>query len=520
MYPGTWAQKTPDKPAYIMTSTGETVTYRQLDERSNRLAHYWRDQGLRPGDHVAILMENNARYVEVMWAALRSGLIFTPVNWHLLPHEVAYVMDNCGARRVVTSTRFADTTRAARADCPAVESVLLVGAEAAVPGFEPYEATLMPYPTTPVADEVLGSDMHYSAGTTGRPKGGVQPVPAGHPATTQPTLQPFFDPFGLTQDTVYLSPGGPLYHAAPGRWAQFATAAGATCVIHDRFDPLEALQAIGRYGVTHSQWVPTMFIRMLRLPAEQRARYDGSTHRQAIHAAAPCPAWAKREMIDWWGPILVEYYGGSEGGSGTLIDSAEWLSHPGSVGKADIGVLHIVDEATGEELPPGEIGAIRFECDQRPVHYRLDEAKTRSAYDERGWSTIGDVGYLDEDGYLYLTDRKDYTIIAGGVNIYPQEAEDALLRHPAVLDAAVFGIPHDEYGEQVKAVVELADKSLTGPAAEQLLIEHCRSELATYKCPRSIDFADELPRSSAGKLYKRRLRDRYWPAATTGSRQR
>ncbi len=455
MYPGTWAQKCPDKTAYIMAASGETVSYGQLDQRSNRLAHYWRAQGLQAGDHVAILMENTVEYLEIMWAALRSGLIFTPINTHLLPNEIGYIVENCGARSLITSARFTDLVEPILAECPQLHNGLIVGGAAA--GLPDYHAAVGAFPDTPIDDEALGSDMHYSSGTTGLPKGGVQPAVTGHPATTAAPLMAFFQAFGLAEDTVYLSPGAPLYHAAPGRFAQFVTALGGTAVILDRFDAATAVEAIDEYGITHSQWVPTMFIRMLRLPAEVRARLDGSTHRTAIHAAAPCPVWAKEELIRWWGPILYEYYSGSEGGATTLLDSHEWLAHLGSVGRAQIGVIHITDDDTGEELPPGRIGTVRFDCPQRPVHYRDDPDKTRGAYDTHGWSTVGDVGYLDDDGYLYLTDRKNYMIISGGVNIYPQETEDVLLRHPAVADAAVFGIPHDEYGEEVKAAVELVD---------------------------------------------------------------
>ena len=510
MYPGIWAQRNPDKPAYVMASTGRTVTYRELDEGSNRLAHYWRSHGLRAGDHVAIVMENNARYLEVMWAALRSGLIFTPVNIHLLPHELAYIVENCGAKSVVTSARFAPALMPAIQSIPNVESRLVLGVEE--PGFSNYESAVAPCPPTPISDEALGADLHYTSGTTGRPKGGTQPLPGGHPATTPSPLAPFFASFGLTEDSVYLSPGGPLYHAAPGRFAQAATAAGATSIIYDDFDAATALRAIDAYDVTHSQWVPTMFVRLLRLPEEVRRQHRGKSHRAAIHGAAPCPVWAKHQMIEWWGPILFEYYGASEGGSTTVINSEEWLAHPGSVGKATLGTVHIVDDETGRELAPGRVGTVRFRCEQRPVRYHLDDEKNRAAHDDQGRSTVGDVGYVDEEGYLYLTDRKHDTIISGGVNIYPQEAENVLLQHPVVADAAVFGVPDLEYGEQVKAAIELIDPSLAGHDTEAALIEYCRAHLASYKCPRSVDFEPKLPRTPAGKLYKRLLKERYHDA--------
>lgn len=511
MYPGVWAEKTPDKPAYIMGDTGEIVTYRELDERSNQLAHFWRDRGLHVGDHVAVLMENNRHYLEVVWAALRSGLVITPINYHLLPAEMAYIVNDCGARGLVTSTAHAATARSIRADCRSVETALLIGDPQE--DFADYD-WVADYPTSRIADEALGADMTYSSGTTGRPKGGVYPLPGGDPATPPPVNAPFYRALHLDDSTVYLSPGAPLYHGAAGRFVQYITALGGTAVIFDRFDPETALRAIDAYHVTHSQWVPTMFIRLLRLPDGVREAYQGKTHRRAIHAAAPCPIWVKEQMIDWWGPILLEYYGGSEGGSITVIDSHEWRQHPGSVGRAVVGTIHITDETTGAELPPGATGTIRFECDVRPIVYHNDTEKTKKAYDEHGWSTVGDIGHLDEDGYLYLTGRNDFTIIAGGVNIYPQEVEDVLGRHPAVADVAVFGIPHPEYGEEVKAAVELVDPAAAGEVVETELIDYCKANLAAFKCPRSIDFERELPRSPAGKLYKRRLRDRYLAAAT------
>jgi acyl-CoA synthetase (AMP-forming)/AMP-acid ligase II len=514
MYPGTWAAKSPDKAAYIMSATGRTVTYAELDQVSNQLAHYWRRQGLQPGDHVGILMENNHQYLQVMWAALRSGLIYTPVNTHLRAREIIHILRDCGARSLITSAVFADLLDDILTQCPDLTSGLVVRGGAGV--LTNFGATLADLPTTALEHEVLGADMHYTGGTTGLPKGGVQPqIEGADPATSAPPILPFFQAFGLDESTVFLSSGAPLYHAAPGRFAQFVTALGGTAVIMEKFDAETALRAIDEYGITHSQWVPTAFIRMLRLPEEVRAAYSGATHRSANHAAAPCPIWAKRQMIDWWGPILIEYYSGSEGGSTTILDSHEWLAHPGSVGKAHIGKIHIVDEATGEELGPGEIGTIRFECDERPVRYHGDPEMTANAYDEHGWSTVGDVGYLDEDGYLYLTDRQHHMIISGGVNIYPQETEDVLLQHPEVADAAVFGVPNEDLGEEVKAAVELTDLTAAGPETAERLIAFCRERLASYKCPRSIDFEAALPRTPAGKLYKHRLREKYLTAGRT-----
>jgi long-chain acyl-CoA synthetase len=511
MYPGRWAVDLPDKPAYTMLTSGEIVTYGELDERSNRLANLWRTRGLRRGDHVAIVMENHPRFLEVVWAALRSGLIVTPVNWHLTPAEMAYIVADCGARSLITSAAHVESVAGLLRDAPSVDSVLVAGDP--IPGFEHYESALAEQPCTPVADESAGTDMIYSSGTTGRPKGGVRPLPDCHPADLPPSTLRFYELFGFDRSTVYLSPGAPLYHAAALRFSVALTMMGATVVLGERFDPEQSLRAIDRHGVTHSQWVPTMFQRMLRLPVAVRQAHVGASHRMAIHAAAPCPVGVKEQMIDWWGPIVSEYYGGSEGGALTFLTSAEWLAHRGSVGRPVIGTIHITDD-DGIELPAGEAGAVRFSGGS-PIEYHNDPDKTAAARDGNGWATVGDIGYVDADGYLYLTDRRDFMIISGGVNIYPQESEDVLLRHPAVADAAVIGVPNDEYGEEVKAVVELLEHSNASPALATELIAWCRSHLAPFKCPRSVDFEEALPRSDAGKLYKRQLRDRYWDGHDT-----
>jgi fatty-acyl-CoA synthase len=497
-----------------MAGSGERVTYRELDERSNRLAQLMWASGLRPGDHVAVLLENHVRYPEVYWASVRSGLYLTTVNRYLTGEEAAYIVEDCGARVLITSAalRYVAVSVAARVPGCAVRLMVDGVAE----GFESYELAVARYPAEPLDEEPMGELMLYSSGTTGRPKGIKRPLPgrsAEAGAGITPILGPLFD---MDADSVYLSPA-PLYHSAPIGFSMGVQALGSTVVIMETFDADAALGAIEAHRVTHSQWVPTMFSRMLKLPEESRSRHDLSSHQVAIHGAAPCPVGVKERMIEWWGPILREYYGGTEVNGLTFIGSQEWLAHRGSVGKSMLGIVHICDDS-GAELPTGERGLVYFELPKRPFEYHGDPEKTRKAEhpDHPNWTALGDVGYVDADGYLYLTDRATFMIISGGVNIYPQEIEDVLILHPDVADVAVIGVPNDEFGEEVKAVVQPADRAVAGPALAQSLLAYCREHLAGYKVPRSIDFEDELPRLPTGKLYKRLLRDRYW--GTTDSR--
>lgn len=509
MWPAVHAQTDPDKPAYVMAESGEVVTYRDLDERSNRLAHVLHDRGLRFRDHLAVFMDNNPRYLEVCWAAQRSGLYFTPVNYHFTAEEVAYILENCDAKAVVTSAALGDVVAELGEAMPApVGTRLVVGAD--VDGYERYEDVVADAPTTPIDEELEGHAMMYSSGTTGRPKGIKYPLerkPVGAPA---PALAGFKAVYGIDEDTVYLSPA-PMYHAAPLQFCIGVTRFGGTNVIMERFDAEEALALIEKHRVTHAQFVPTMFVRMMKLPPDVRAKYDVSSLQVAVHAAAPCPVPVKQQMIEWWGPIIFEYYGATEGTGATMITSDEWLAHPGSVGRPHNSKVHVLDE-DDEELPAGKTGVVWFEPSEQSLtfEYYKDPAKTKSAHNRDGWATVGDMGYVDDDGYLYLTDRRDFMIVSGGVNIYPQEAENVLITHPKVLDVAVFGVPDEEMGEQVKAVVQPVDMADTGPELEQELLAFCRENLAHYKCPRSVDFDPELPRQPTGKLYKRLLRDRYW----------
>jgi len=510
MYPAVHASKHPDKPAYVMASTGETVTYGELDARSNQGAQLFRSLGLGPGDHVAFCLENHPRFFELCWAAQRSGLYFTAISSRLTPSEIEYIVDDCGASVFVTSAYMGEAAEALTDRCPGVDARYLL--DTTLPGWASWEEAAGARPTTPIDDELEGAQMLYSSGTTGRPKGVKHPL-TGKPAGTPPPIAAMLaGAFGAGEDSVYLSPA-PLYHAAPLAFNMNFLRLGATCVIMERFDPLDALRLIETHRVTHSQWVPTMFVRMLKLPEEDRARHDLSSLQVAIHAAAPCPVPVKEQMIEWWGKVIYEYYAGTEGNGFCLVDSEQWLERKGTVGRALNAKIHILDE-DGKALPPGEIGTIYFESNVEFEYHNAPE-KTAEARSVEGYTTLGDVGFVDEDGWLFLTDRKAHMIISGGVNVYPQEAENVLITHPKVQDVAVIGVPNEEFGEEVKAVVQPVDMVDAGPALERELIDFCRGQLSAVKCPRSVDFDPELPRHPTGKLYKRLLKDRYWTGHST-----
>jgi acyl-CoA synthetase (AMP-forming)/AMP-acid ligase II len=494
-----------------MGAAGTVVTYAALEAGSRRLAHYLRAAGLRHGDHLAILLENHPRFLEVCWAAQRAGLYYTPVNWHLSAAEAAYVVNDCGARVLVTSVAQREIAAALAGTTPRVERRLAL--DGALAGHERYEDVLARLPADPPADEREGAPMLYSSGTTGHPKGVVPPrvdAPFGTPPMVAALNQRLY---GFDAASVYLSPA-PLYHSAPLNFCMMVHRLGGTAVVMERFDARDALALIERHRVTHSQWVPTMLVRLLRLPPEERTRFDLSSQRVAIHAAAPCPLPVKEAMIAWWGPILWEYYSATERPGITCLPPEDWPAHKGSVGRAVLGQVHIVGE-DGRELRPGEVGAVYFAGGPR-FEYHGDAALTAASRSREGWTTVGDIGWVDAEGYLYLTDRQGFTIISGGVNIYPQEVESVLAAHPQVLDVAVFGIPNAEFGEEVKAVVQPVDMRLAGAALAGELIAHCRERLAHYKCPRTVDFEAALPRLPTGKLAKRALRARYWPNAPAG----
>jgi long-chain acyl-CoA synthetase len=513
MYTAEHAVARGNQPAIIMATSGAQLTFAELEANVNRLAQLLRDKGLSRGDHIAILMENNLRYFEVMAAAERTGLYYTCVNSFLTPAEAAYIIDDCDAQVLVISAAKADVAVPAAALTPKVTTFLCVDTETAVGQFQPYDPALARFPAAPVPDEQLGAAMLYSSGTTGRPKGILRPLPDAHPREQLPVMTFTQRLLNLRHGIVYLSPA-PAYHSAPQASVATALRLGATCVIMERFDPEQFLALVERYEVTHTNMVPTMFSRLLKLSADVRARYRVSSLETVAHTGGPCPVPVKRAMIDWLGPILVEYYGSTEANGFTHCDSREWLAHPGTVGRAIYGKVLILDE-TEHPVDPGEVGTVWFEGATNFTYYH-DAGQTAAGRDPSGQrSTVGDVGYLDRDDYLYLTDRKTYMIISGGVNIYPQEIENLLITHPKVADVAVFGVPHADLGEEVKAVVQAAEGTPPGAALERELIEFCRQELSHYKCPQSVDFESQLPRQPTGKLYKRLLRDRYWGNATS-----
>jgi fatty-acyl-CoA synthase len=508
MYPGAHAQQAPDRPAVIAAEDGTVLTYRDLDDASMRLAQLLYADGLRPEQHIAFLSTNRLEVFGIYWAGLRSGLFVTAVNHHLSPAEAAYVINDCGAEVLIVSADLADLAVAIADDIPQVRRRLAFGGP--VPGYENYEDAVAAMPAERLAYEPRGADMLYSSGTTGRPKG-IRPHPTGRLVDDpeNPYAQLFGAIYSFDQNTRYYSPG-PIYHAAPLRFSAFVHALGGTVVMARQFDAEAALAAIQRHRATHSQWVPTMFVRMLKLPPEVRDRYDVSSMKVAVHAAAPCSVEVKRAMMDWWGPVLHEYYSSTEGNGVSFIGPQEWLAKPGSVGRAGLGTIHICDDS-GAELPIGQTGVVYFERDLVAFSYHNDDERTEAARhpDHELWTTTGDIGHVDEDGYLFLTDRKAFMIISGGVNIYPQEIEDCLTMHPSVLDVAVIGIPDEEMGEQVCAVVQPAPGVVPSEELATELKDFVRSRIAHYKTPRVVDFVDALPRSAAGKLVKRVLKERY-----------
>lgn len=509
MYPGHWSKVFPDKPAVVHATSGETITYQQLDDRSNQLAQLMWQQGLRRGDHVSIFMENNLVFFEVVWAALRSGLYLTTVNQYLTGEEAAYIIDNSDSKVLITSNHLRDTAVELPSFCPAVERWLMV--DGVVEGYEAYEQVISDFPAENLAEEPAGSFMLYSSGTTGRPKGILKPLPTSLISDEKNVLGGIQKQlWNFDENTVYLSPS-PLYHSAPAGFCTGTQALGGTVVMLPKFSELDALRAIQDYKVTHSQWVPTMFSRMLKVDEKERNVFDLSSQKVVIHAAAPCPRQVKQKMFDWWGPIIYEYYAGTEGTGMTHVTPEAWLSKPGTVGQPVLGTIHVCDD-DGNELANGEPGLIYFELPRMPFEYLKDIGKTKDAQhpEHANWSALGDVGYVDDDGFLFLTDRATFMIISGGVNIYPQEIEDALTMHPKIADIAVFGVPNEEMGEEVKAVVQVAEGIEADDALAAELMAYAREHVAHYKCPRSVDFEKELPRLPTGKLYKRLLKDRYW----------
>ena len=511
LHPITHAQTKPDHPAIIMAGSGKTITYGEMDAQANRFANLLRAHGLGPNDAFAVLLENRIEFFTLVWGSQRAGTLLVPISTRLTGPEIAYIVRDSAAKLLITSTSFADALETVRGECPDL-AILVMDGE----GSEDFAAALSAQDDTPLADQTAGLVMLYSSGTTGRPKG-IRPAPPEDPdpLAPNPLMALAMMGAGMPADgsMIYLSPA-PLYHAAPIGWASTAHRLGGTVVVMEKFEPEAALQAIETYKVTDSQWVPTHFVRFLKLDPAIRSKYDLSSHQRALHAAAPCPVPIKREMIEWWGPIVNEYYAGSEGIGMTLVKSEDWLAHPGSVGPAIYGKLHVCGP-DGEEVTAGEDGLIFFENDQLPS-YHNDPDKTAEAMHPKGWMTLGDIGHVDDDGFLFLTDRKSHMIISGGVNIYPQEIENLLVTHGKVMDAAVIGAPDPDLGEKVVAVVQPMTMDDAGEALEEELRDFLAPNLARIKMPKLFDFRPDLPREANGKLYKRELRDEYEAKAREG----
>jgi acyl-CoA synthetase (AMP-forming)/AMP-acid ligase II len=523
----------------LIVEDGDTISYGELYQRSRRVAAVLYERGLRRRDGVALVLPNRREFLEITWGCQLSGLYYTAVNTHFTPDEVGYVIDDSDARAAFVDASMTGLAARIRDANAGVDVHISVGGGGAgggsvgdgcvgggsagggsvrdgtggggVSGWSSYQDVLATVADAPPMSD--GSEMLYSSGTTGRPKAVRRALPEdGNGSSAQNVLEySLRQRYGMTDASVYLSPA-PLYHAAGVNYTMAVHRVGAAAILMRKFDAEAVLRLIETHRVTHAQFVPTMFVRMLKLPDAVRRKYDVSSLQCVIHAAAPCPVDVKHQMMTWFGPIIHEYYGGTEGFAGTTIDPHEWLGHPGSVGKP-FSPVHVVSH-DGVELPEGESGELFFEGGP-PFEYFKDPEKTASVSNERGWRSLGDIGYVDEDGYLYLTDRSTFMIVSGGVNIYPQEAENLLVMHPKLADAAVFGVPNQEFGEEVKAVVQPVDGVAAGPELEVELIEYCRAHLATYKCPRTVEFDDDLPRDPNGKLYKRRIRDRYWQGRTS-----
>lgn len=497
-----------ESPALIVAD-GATISYGELYARSQRVSALLHDAGLRRGDGVALVLPNRPEFFEITWGCQLSGLYYSAVNTHFTPAEVAYVISDSEAKAVFVDASMAELAAEILTANPGVDVHVVVGGSLA--GWQPYEEALATAGEPPPVSD--GSEMLYSSGTTGHPKAVRRELPDdGQGSWAQKVLEySLTQRYDMTSSSVYLSPA-PLYHAAGVNYTMAVHRVGAASIMMGKFDAEAVLALIEAHRVTHAQFVPTMFVRMLKLGEGVRGRYDLSSLRCVIHAAAPCPVDVKHQMMAWFGPIIHEYYGGTEGFAGTIIGPDEWLAHPGSVGKP-FSAVHVVGE-DGVELPAGEAGELFFEGGPA-FEYFKDPAKTASVHNDRGWRSLGDMGYVDDDGYLYLTDRSTFMIVSGGVNIYPQEAENLLVMHPKLVDAAVFGVPNDEFGEEVKAVVQPVAGLAGGADLEAELIEYCRAHLAGYKCPKSVEFEAELPRDPNGKLYKRRIRERYWQGRTS-----
>jgi len=502
------AAERPDADA-LLDERG-TTTWGQLDERANRLIHALRAAGAAPGRTIAVMAGNCREYYELFAAVSHGGISLVPVNWHWVADEVAYVLEDSGANVLVADARFADVAADAASRVAGVTTTVAVGG--AIEGFVPYAEFVASGDATEPGEQSIGGPMFYTSGTTGRPKGVRGALGGGSnlPPALWELIAGGFKQMGLPPNArTYLN--GPLYHSAQWAFSFLPLLSGASVVMRHKFDPAESLRVIDEFGVTNTHLVPTQFVRLLRLPDEVKAGFRGDSLQIVWHGAAPCPPEVKRRMIEWWGPKIVEYYGATEGGVVSLCSSEEWLARPGTVGKPLPTVQITIRDDDGELQPAGRSGTIWIKnLMGQDFEYHNDPDKTAKAHLEPGVFTMGDIGYLDDDGYLYMSDRKIDMIISGGVNIYPAEIEGVLATHPAVRDAAVFGIPNEEFGEEVKAAVELHEGVSGGDELIADLLRHCRDHLAGYKVPRSVDVVEALPRHPTGKLYKRLLRDPYW----------
>jgi len=506
---GFWkiAEANPDHLA-LVTPDQEEIRAGDLLAKVNQLTHGFRELGLQPGDAVAMLLPNCAEVFELFLALGQAGIYLIPINWHLVGPEIAYIVQDCEAKAFVVDARFADTATAAADEIgfPA-EGRFSVGG--AIPSFRAYEELTDGQPTTTPADRTAGLVMNYTSGTTGRPKGVRRALPGVDPETAGGGFGGMLYLFGVQpfDDNVHII-GSPLYHTAVLVFGGASIHIGHTVVVMDKWTPEGMLHLIDEYKVTTTHMVPTQFVRLLGLPEDVRAKYDVSSTRHMIHAAAPCPPQIKRQMIEWWGNSIDEYYAASEGG-GTYVTAEEWMLKPGTVGKKwPFSEVVILDD-DGNELGAGQVGTVYFHMPSGNFEYFKDEEKTKNSRQGK-FFTVGDAGYMDDEGWLFLSDRKIDMIISGGANIYPAEIESELIMHPKVADVAVFGIPNDDWGEEVKAVIEPVEGATGGPELEAEIMAYCEERLAKFKRPKTIDFTTEMPRDPNGKLYKRKLRDPYW----------
>ena len=502
MHPLIHARTCPDQPACILASSNEVMTYGELDALANQGAQLLRNLGLKRGDTVAVVLGNDFEIFVVAWATQRIGLYLTAVSTKTSAGDLAYVLENAETKVLIAGKDYSQVAEQAAGQVAS----LALSVFSHAPGRTPFLKACEEMPVTMVSDPSAGSDMLYSSGMTGRPKGVKPQLPEGPIEAKTPLMQLGESLYGMDSASRYLSTS-PLYHAAPLRWAMVIHRFGGTVVVMERFDAQQSLALIEQHRITHATFVPTHFVRMLKLDSQARQQHDYRSLKAVIHAAAPCPVPVKHAMIEWWGPIIHEYYSGTETCGITALDSAQWLSKPGSVGRAVLGQVKILGP-DGEEVPAGTQGDVYF-ADGPKFEYHNDPEKTRQAYNHKGWATLNDIGWVDEDGYLFLTDRKSFMIISGGVNIYPQEIENLLITHPQVEDAAVFGAPDDEMGERVVAVIQPRTGFAGDAQLADTLRKFVRDALGGVKCPQQFDFRSELPREPTGKLMKRLLKAEY-----------